>query len=458
MKRSYSLRLRLTVIILLPLLFVAGIAGLWQLNNARVTASDVFDRSLQSAALAVANDVALSGGDALVPATRQILADTSGGRVYYHVYAPDGVIVAGYATPPAGIPRTAGDDLNPVYFNGEYLGREVRGYRMRTRMQVDGFSGVFTTTVWQDVQIRSAFVQALMLRSFVAISSIILSLALIVWFGIRIGLWPLSDLQQAIDLRSGDVLKPIRRPVPVEVEGIVRTLNRLLGQVSDAMETQGEFISNAAHQLRNPLAGVLALAESVRSAKTETAMRQRADDLVKAAKETSQLAQKLLSYERAKSINPASAKETFALNDLLADLAAECQRKARRGISIDFLPARADIELSADRTMVREAVSNLIDNALRHGGDTLGTIRVESGVAQDQATITVTDDGLGLTEDEIQTALQRFGQVGENNDGSGLGLPIVERVAHRHGGGLSLTPASPGLQVQLTLPLARQPV
>jgi len=457
MKRSYSLRLRLTVIILLPLLCVAGIAGLWQLNNARVTASDVFDRSLQSAALAVANDVALSGGDALVPATRQILADTSGGRVYYHVYAPDGVIVAGYATPPAGIPSSAGDDLNPVYFNGEYLGRDVRGYRMRTRMQVDGFSGVFTTTVWQDIQIRSAFVQALMLRSLVAISSIILSLALIVWFGIRIGLRPLNDLQQAIDLRSGDVLKPIRRPVPVEVEGIVRTLNRLLGQVSDAMETQGEFISNAAHQLRNPLAGVLALAESVRSAKTETAMRQRADDLVKAAKDTSQLAQKLLSYERAKSINPASAKEAFSLPDQLAELAAEFQRQAPNGIRIDFVPVDSDIHLSADRTMVREAAANLIDNALRHGGSGLKSVRIGCRTEAGQAAITIEDDGKGLTEQQIKTALQRFGQVGEDSDGSGLGLPIAERVAHRHGGSLALKSGEPGLKVKLTLPAMPQP-
>ena len=134
MKRTYSLRLRLTLIILVPLLFVAGATGLWQLNNARVTAGEVFDRSLQSAALAVANDVALSGGDALAPSTRKILSDTSGGRVFYHVYAPDGVIVTGYATPPVGIPLAGDGDFSPVYFNAEYLGRDVRGFRMRTRM------------------------------------------------------------------------------------------------------------------------------------------------------------------------------------------------------------------------------------------------------------------------------------------------------------------------------------
>lgn len=451
MKRTYSLRLRLTLIILVPLLFVAGATGLWQLNNARVTAGDVFDRSLQSAALAVTNDVALSGGDALGPDTRKILSDTSGGPVFYHVYAPDGVIVAGYATPPVGIPVSGDGDLNPVYFNAEYLGRDVRGFRMRTRMQVDDFSGVFTTTVWQDVTIRAAFVQDLMLRSLVTISSIITSLALIVWFGIRIGLHPLNDLQQAIDLRSGEVLKPIQRPVPVEVEGIVRTLNRLLGQVSEAMATQNEFISNAAHQLRNPIAGVLALAESVRSAPSDVAMRERADDLVNAAKETSHLAQKLLTYERTKSISPASAKETFSLNELITWIVDDFHKSGNNNIAIASILPDDDVSVTADRTMIREAVSNLIDNALKHGGSELSGITIGLKAQTGHATIVVEDDGKGLTGEEIQTALQRFGQVSDRGDGSGLGLPIVARVAERHGGELQLIGRDPGLEARFTI-------
>ena len=91
------------IIILLPILLVAALAGIWQLANAKATAADVFDRSLLSAALAVARDVAVSDGDALSERTRDLLSDTSGGTVFYHVYAPDGVIVAGYSTPPVGI-------------------------------------------------------------------------------------------------------------------------------------------------------------------------------------------------------------------------------------------------------------------------------------------------------------------------------------------------------------------
>ena len=189
----WSLRGRLTAIILCPLLVVAAVVGVWQLSNARQTATDVFDKSLLAAALAVANDVAISGGDALSTRTRDILSDTSGGQVFYHVYAPDGVIVAGYATPPVGIPKPSDEATAPNYFETSYLGRPVHGVRLQTLTQIEGFSGIFTTTVWQEASVRNSFVRDLLLRSLIAISGLIAAVALIVWFGVRIGLRPLTD-------------------------------------------------------------------------------------------------------------------------------------------------------------------------------------------------------------------------------------------------------------------------
>ena len=266
MTRNLSLQARLTLITLGPLLIIAAVAGGWGVNQARLTATDVFNRSLLSAALAVSRDVSLSGGDALSPQTREILADTSGGQVFYHVYAPDGVIVAGYATPPVGIPATATELSGASYFTATYLDRPVSGVRLQTLTDIDGFSGIFTTTVWQDTAVRAVFVQDLVLRSLVTIASLILSVALVVWFGVRLGLRPLNDLEQAIEQRSSDELSPIRRAVPIEVRGVVDTLNRLFTQVSQSMSAQADFVSNAAHQIRNPIAGVLSLAEAVHRA------------------------------------------------------------------------------------------------------------------------------------------------------------------------------------------------
>ena len=104
-KPATSLRVRLTAIILVPLLIIALAVGIWQLDYTRQKAEGIFDRSLLSTGLAIAADVARSGGDALSLETRDLLNDTSGGQVYYHAFAPSGVYVTGYATPLPAHPR-----------------------------------------------------------------------------------------------------------------------------------------------------------------------------------------------------------------------------------------------------------------------------------------------------------------------------------------------------------------
>ena len=452
MPRSISLRARLTAIILLPLLAVATIVGLWELNNARRTAAGVFDRSLLSAALAVANDVAISGGDALSARTRDILSDTSGGLVFYHVYAPDGVIVAGYATPPVGIPRTSEAPSSPTYFEAAYLGRDVHGVRLQTSTQIDGFSGIFTTTVWQDATVRAAFVRDLVLRSVIATGGLILALALIVWFGVRVGLRPLLGLERAIARRTSDELSPIQRAVPVEVEGIVQTLNRLFDQVSHSMAAQSEFISNAAHQLRNPIAGVLSLAEAVNSARTPDEAQARSRDLLEAARETADLSQKLLLLERAKTISPTSAMEVFELGEALRDWVETFEATNAAGVATEFKAAGELGNVKGDPTMLREAVFNLVDNAILHGGPDLSRVTIGAEMDGANCVISVSDDGLGISANQIEVAKGRFQQLSPSS-GIGLGVSIVQAVADGHGGTFDLIPLSPGLKAEMRLPI-----
>ena len=449
---TLSLRARLTAIILLPLLAVATVAGLWQLGNAHRTAAEIFNRSLLSAALAVANDVTVSGGDALSPRTRDILADTSGGLVFYHVYAPDGVIVAGYATPPVGIPRADAEAAEPTYFEAAYLGRNVSGVRLQRQAQVEGFSGIFTTTVWQDNAVRAAFVRGLVTRSLITICGLIASLALIVWFGVRLGLAPLLGLEQAIEQRSSEDLSPIRRRVPEEVDGIVQTLNRLFEQVTRSMAAQGEFISNAAHQLRNPIAGVLSLAEAVHSAPNPEEAKRRSADLLAAAREAADLSQKLLLLERAKSISPTSTHQAIDLDEALPAWVDSYREKSSSDAAIELDRHGSLGTFSCDPTMLREAIVNLLDNAVQHGGGLLSRITVRSERRPDSLEISVSDDGQGIAAEDLPAARERFRQPAPTST-SGLGLSIVEAVAEGHGGSLAIDILDPGLRVWLRLPV-----
>jgi two-component system sensor histidine kinase TctE len=106
----------------------------------------------------------------------------------------------------------------------------------------------------------------------------------------------------------------------------------------------------------------------------------------------------------------------------------------------------------ADPVMLEEALTNLLDNALRHGGQGLSRIELSLDASDEAVTVTVRDDGIGIAPDKVETALSRFGQANPG-EGSGLGLSIAEAVATRGGGSLDLRPADPrGLQVVLRLP------
>lgn len=451
---STSLRLRLTLIILLPLLAIGAAVGAWQVSDARTKAAALFDRSLLSAALAISADVTASNGDAISLETTDLLQDTSGGPVFYHVYAPDGIYVLGYASPPVSLAAPIGSEEQITYFDGRYGGRDVRVLRYRSVTTVDGISGPFTFTVWQDVAVRNIFVRDLVLRTFTVISVLIGSVALVVWFGISIGLRPLLDLEDAISRRSSDDLRPIRRAVPPETRGLVTRLNTLFGQVERAMDAQNTLISNAAHQLRNPIAGVLAMAEAVQSAPTTDAVQDRTGELLFAARRASDLANKLLTLERVRAAPQDTLASTVDLGAMIDEVVSEFQSEAmRRNVLIRAEVPPGQTLIVADQVMVGEAITNLVDNALQHGGPKLRHTDVRLTRDAQSAIVTIADDGVGLDQDDIGTVLARFGQANPG-EGSGLGLSIAQAVAERHGGELQLETERTGLAVSLTLPLA----
>ncbi|MEL6958667.1 MAG: sensor histidine kinase [Pseudomonadota bacterium] len=451
MTQGLSLRARLTFVILIPLICVAIIVGAWAYFDAQRNAADRFDRSLLSTALAISRDIAATGGDALSEETRDLLRDTSGGAVFYHVYAPDGAFVTGYATPPvAPSPTSAIGDQQ--YYDAIYLGNPVRALRLTQTASVDGLSGLFTYTVWQATDVRDGFVLTRTVPVFAIIASMIGALAIIVWFGVARGLAPLINLEEAIARRSVDDLSPIRRKIPPEVSGIVSRFNDLLGDLSASMKAKDAFISDAAHQLRNPIAGVISLADSVHKARDLEAAKTRAADLHDASLALGQLTNSLLTLERLNAGQPSVPDAPFeatrilsAIADRMAPVAA-----ARNVRFISDLPQEA-VSLRGDPVMFEQAVLNLIDNAFSHGGETLSEVALLGHSSTDALCVTIRDDGKGLAEEHLDRALARFSQIGPSA-GSGLGLPIAAAILDAFGGTIELTPEAGTFAARLTFP------
>lgn len=447
--KAMSLRLRLFLVILPPLFAVAILLGWWRFEVAQQTSEELFDRSLLSAGLAISRDVAISEGDALSPNTRSVISDAGGGEVFYHVTGPGGVYVTGYAYPPRPDMPVARD--LPFFYFANYRGEDMRVMRLIENRSIGTLTGDSVVTVWQRVSDRRAFARELALRAAALIAGLMAALSLIIWFGVQIGLRPLNDLEAAIRRRSPDDLGPIRRAVPHEVSGIVSTLNRLLGQVQGSIEAHQAFISDAAHQLRNPAAAILALAETLPHVQDPEERAKCEAQLVHAARDSARLSEQLLSLERLR-YDDRTAKAPFDLNTVVEEA---CRSFASKALSrdLEFTLGLTDdpLAIQGNPVLVGEAVTNLLENALTHGGAKMTSISVRTSAEDESALITVEDDGIGIPPDQTATAFRRFSQL-QNGEGTGLGLAIVEQVMVQHAGQVDLEPSPRGAKFCLRFP------
>lgn len=448
---AMSLRLRLFLTILTPLLAVSVALGFWRFAVAQATAEELFDRGLLAAALAIARDVTITEGDALSPATRQLISDAGGGEVFYHVTGPGGIYVTGYAYPPIQPGQSV--DSTPQYSMASYRGEPVRVLRMSETHTIGNLTGDTLVTVWQRASDRDAFASALAQRAAALITALMAALAVVVWFGVQRGLRPLADLQDAIEQRSPTDLSRIQRPVPTEVEGVVSTLNRLFGQLETNIQTHRDFISDAAHQLRNPASALLSLAETLPQIRDAEERRAQEQTLIGAARRAALLAEQLLSLERLRYDAPKQAV-ALDLNQLAEEVCtAFAPEVLSRDLGFRFDRAQGALPVTGDPVLIGEALRNLIDNALRHGGPDLSEIEVRCNRTGQWAELRVRDDGRGLPATSAELAFRRFGQLSAS-DGSGLGLSIVQEVAQGHGGTAEVEDVAQGTSVLLRLPLA----
>lgn len=449
-----SLRNRLFVLIILPLLAVAVVAAIVRHMIAVDSAEKLYDNTLHAVAMTISRDVVLSEGDVLAEELLDSLVDALGDPIYYRVSGPDGRFVTGYSSPPKIDQEIAAPTYQPQFYDGIYYGDPVRVVMFREFISEPEFGGWVTVQVWQLVRQRQAHSFRLVGLSAAVMLVIILAAGAIVWFGINLGLRPLLSLREAVSQRSPEDLGPIRRPVPPEVNSLVAAMNALFERLSSAFSERDALISNAAHQLRNPIAGIQAQAEAAESAPDETELRSRVANVAEAARRTSRLTQQLLSMEKVRG-RTVVAQDTIAdLGALAADVAkTHAPGALKRGTTISFEVEGEKKPIAGDAIMISEALDNLVDNALRYGCCEGGEVDVRVEYNTDSARLVVADDGPGVPKAESERIFQRFQRaVEDGSDGCGLGLAIVREVAERHGGSIELATSEKGARFELTLP------
>lgn len=448
---SNSLKVRLTILILVPLLYVSIAAVYGRFETARNTAEEIFDRNLFMLSLAVSRDVAISDGDTLSETSNQLFREATGGQIFYHVYGPDGSFVTGYSSPPIGAPLPNERNKSPLLFNGSHQGHPVRVVRLEEPSLIDGFSGISVVTVWQRLQPRQKFAQQQAIRAAILASLLVLTTMVVVIFGIRLGLKPLEELEDAIQKRSASDLSPISRRIPIEAKGILQRLNDLFAQLTQARASQDRLISNAAHQLRNPIAAVHAMAQATLKAKTLSDSQDRASELVTETRHAMRLTNQMLSLERMKGITLSLHNQK--INSFVQSLAERLGPKIlQKGIDFNLSIPSTPLMISFDPTLLGEAINNLIDNAIQHAGTELSEINLTVIDGKDRVWISVENDGLPI-ESDTSDIFDRFTQ-GTESRGAGLGLAIVQEVANQHHALLKVE-NKPRTKISMGLPIPR---
>ena len=449
-----SLRGRLFVLLILPLVIVAAAASFARYHLATRLSQELYDNTLLAVALTISRDVVLSEGDVLTEQLLDELTAALGDPVYYRITGPGGSFVTGYSDPP-DLPESAIlEGGEPFFFDSTSLGRDVRAVALREYISEPQFGGWVTVEVWQTVRQREALSRALVTQSIALLGTIILTAALIVWFGIQLGLKPLLDLREAIGQRSPDDLRPIRRWTPPELRPLVETANSLFDRLARAFTLRDAFISDAAHQLRNPVAAIQSQAEAAMSAPDETELRARVASLAGTARATSRLTSQLLSLERVRGRSLRLVAEPVDLVDLVRGRVlpfAEAQLK--RGIDVAFQVSGTPRMVLCDPLLIEEMVANLLDNADKYGLQPGSRLEVTVEFLPDEVILRVADDGPGVPADLRDRVFDRFFRIDDDQSrGCGLGLAIVADVASAHGGTARCVAGSPGFTIDVRLP------
>lgn len=449
-----GLQRRLLLLLLAPLLLLAGL-NTWFDYQLADTAAIQQDRQLLTLVPRLIDSIQVHG--AWPPQTPGLhlaaeitdFLTTRQGRSAYAVLNSDGKVLLG---------ESWLGDYPPATYEPEFSSQEFQGVVYRIVSQrIIGSPGELTVRLADGSDVRMLWLRRLWLK--VALPNLVLAVgaAFAVNWAVRRALRPLLALKDAVEGRSPRDLSPLdAEGSPQEVRPLVLSLNRLFDLVNAQAESQRRFVADAAHQLRTPLAGLQAQVEAWALPASDS-ITLRADQLQKlrdATRRTSQLANQLLALSRA------DARASMSEPRQPVDLKALCEEVLEEYLDragarqIDLGLEAADVQVQGYAWLLRELLSNLVDNAVRYtpaGGHV--TLRCGPRAAgQGTALLEVEDDGPGVPEPERARLLERFYRVpGTSGEGNGLGLAIADEIARVHGSQLQIGAGAQGCGLRCTL-------
>jgi two-component system sensor histidine kinase TctE len=432
-----SIRVSLLKRLLLPLLAINLVGAGFTYWLAWRPTQIAYDQNLADAAWALLPTMQQRGDRISVDLSHQaeqVLRLDHFDSIYFVVRKANGETLAGDADfPPLRQPQAIDE---PEAYDSRMRGAAIRVIALSALVGSEAVTIGVAETLWKRIRVRSGgnFIGLLLLDLVLTFISIA-----VVSFGVTRGLAPLQAMRSGLDARKPDDLAPLPAdPMTLELAPVAAAINQLLDRVRQVSRSRQDFLANAAHQLRTPLAGFKTQLEWLQRGQADREETARSLSLMMSSAERMiRQTNQLLALARAEPGQFEKARlYPLALDKLVEESIQHLVEEAdKKGIDLGF--DLSPVTIRGDSFLLRDLIDNLVDNAIRYAPPH-GQVTVSCRAVDGTGVLTVEDDGPGVPAAERELVFSRFYRLSHNTRGSGLGLAIVRDIATDHGARIML--------------------
>lgn len=453
--RPPSLRRRLLTILAAPMALAWLASGALIYVLALHYANVNYDRSLRQGALALDHMIRSDAGHrAMSPQARILMEYDPSDPSFYAIRSLQHGMLASNLDLPMPVPVPA-IGTPPRLDSISYGGRALRMASLA--IAPDEAGDEILISVAETLHERHALAREILVGALPIVLLLIALVLVLVWFGVSRGLRLLDPLTAQIAGRPARDLSALDPSVvPVEIRPLTQTIDALFARLRNLLDLQERFIADAAHQLRTPLAGLRLQAERALADPRPESVRAALVHVERLSAGAGRAAGQLLALARAQtSDDEDTATCRVDVARLARDYVGERVPDALAArIDLGYEGPTHDVEVAGDAVMLREALVNLVDNALNYTGEN-GTVTVSVVHEARTIALAVEDSGGGVDEEWWPRLGERFFRPpGSSREGSGLGLAIVRRIAERHGATVAFGRGRDGRGLCVTLRFA----
>jgi len=334
----------------------------------------------------------------------------------------------------ADLEDLADKDFLNVFFD-EIDGKSVRVLSIPIEHTIQNKTATFHIQVAETRNQRKEIQRQIIFWIVIPQLILLISAMILVRFAVTKGLSPILFLNEKITSLSYKNLTPIDlQGVPKEVDRLVGSLNKLMQELNFAIQSQNRFVSDAAHQLRTPLAGILAQIELALDTKNANEIQKRLENINESSKRLIHIINQLLTLSKSQS--DALHHAEFMPLDLVAFTkqvtSIMLPAADLKHIDLGYEGSEEVLNIMADEARLYDLIHNLIDNAIKYTADH-GKITLAVALKDNKVRLVVEDNGIGIPKEDQTMIYERFYR-GDNVNaaGAGVGLAIVKEIADIH--------------------------